>query len=179
MNIMIDLETMGLRPTSAIISIGAVAFDQSSIVGRFYTNVSLESCKAHGLTTDISTEKWWANQSAEARNAWDRPDAPSLIDGMTSFHRWIQSVESNPSHVIPWGNGADFDIVLMNNAYNAIGADPHWRYWNYRCFRTMKGMFPLKSPPARVGDHHNALNDAETQVNHLHGILMQYNLRLP
>lgn len=58
-HIMIDLETMGVRPSSAVVSIGCVEFMQTDVISVFYTPVSLESCLKAGLTTDESTVKWW------------------------------------------------------------------------------------------------------------------------
>lgn len=173
---MIDLETMGLRPTSAIVSIGIVHFAQTEIIAKFYTPVSLASCKEFGLTTDKSTEEWWAKQSDEARKAWDQPDAPTLDMALSKMARWMREWAS-PRDICPWGNGADYDLVLLANACRAIEVETPWPYYNHHCFRTMKNMFEVE-PSARVGTYHNALDDAITQTNHLHRILDQYKIRL-
>lgn len=174
---MLDLETMGLRPTSAILSIGIVHFDQSRIIDKFYTPVSLASCLAYGLTTDKSTEDWWAKQSDVARRAWDTPDAPPLEVAMSSMAAWMRQWSTN-KNICPWGNGSDFDNVLLANACRALDVETPWPYYNSHCFRTMKNMFPVE-PSARVGTYHNALDDAITQVNWLHRILDVHNIQLP
>jgi exodeoxyribonuclease VIII len=174
---MIDLETMGIRPTSAIVSIGIVLFDQEYIRDKFYTNVSLASCKVLGLTTDLSTENWWAQESVEARAAWQSDDAPPLLEALTLMTQWMDS-HAGHKEVAPWGNGADFDLVLLKNAFDAIDADPPWEFYNHHCFRTMKNMFEVAKSP-RTGTHHNALDDAETQALHLQRILKVHNLKLP
>lgn len=174
---MIDLETMGLRPTSAILSIGIVLFDQTRIIDKFYTPVSLASCKEFGLTTDKSTEDWWAKQSDVARKAWDTPDAPTLMEAMVAMANWMRS-HGPMGQICPWGNGADFDIVLLVNACRALGVEPPWPFYNHHCFRTMKNVFKVE-PSARVGTYHNALDDAVTQTNWLHRILDQYQIKLP
>ena len=173
---MIDLETMGLRPTSAIVSIGCVLFDQTTIKDKFYTNVSLQSCLDAGLTTDKSTVDWWAKQSEEARSAWQKDDAPSLFEGLGSFGNWLRS-HCHEKFICPWGNGSDFDLVLLKSAYESQQAETPWRFYNHHCFRTMKNMFMVDDTP-RVGTYHNALDDAITQVNHLHKILSVYNIAL-
>lgn len=67
-HIMIDLETMGTRPGSAILSIGACSFDPNWLGGSdsdhepgearrtFYQNITLASCLDAGLTIDAATE---------------------------------------------------------------------------------------------------------------------------
>lgn len=172
---MIDLETMGLAANAAIVSIGVVHFDQESILNEFYTPVSLQSCLDHGLTTTQSTVDWWQKQSVEARMAWQTTDAPSLTDALTKLSDFLRQCGPDPA---PWGNGADFDLTILKSAYEALSADPPWKYWRHHCFRTVKNLFPLPMVP-RTGVHHNALDDARTQTEHLHRILRTYKLTLP
>lgn len=173
---MIDLETMGLSPNAAILSIGICRFDQENIHETFYTNVRLADCLAHGLTTTPSTEKWWSEQSVEARAAWQDANAPTLTDALTKMHQWFAPLASK-RELCPWGNGADFDLVLLNSAHAALDVDSPWEFWNHHCFRTMKNMFDVGKMP-RTGTHHNALDDAITQAKHLQRILKVHNLKL-
>lgn len=175
-HIMIDLETMGLRPDAAIISIGAVHFNATEVVSKFYTPVSLASCLAAGLTQDQSTVDWWAKQSPEARAAWQTEDAPSFEDAMIKFTGWVREVGPE-REIAPWGNGPDFDLVILTSAYRALHAETPWRFYNHHCFRTMKNLFIVGAPP-RAGTHHNALDDAMHQVAHLQTILNVHRIRL-
>lgn len=176
-HVMIDIETMGIRPTSAIISIGAVHFDKTQIFSEFYVNVSLKSCMDVGLTTDQSTVDWWMKQSVEARMAWQREDAPQLMESLTQFTLWLRSFGSD-KQICPWGNGADFDLTILGNAHAALQLDPPWKFYNHHCFRTMKNMFEV-AVPIRQGTHHNALDDAKHQVLHMQRILQNHNIELP
>jgi DNA polymerase III epsilon subunit-like protein len=172
---MIDLETMGLRPNAAIVSIGVTHFDATQIIDRFHTAVNLQSCIDAGLVTDQGTVDWWATQSQEARSSWDVPDAPPLMDALKSFGDFVRRHSSYINDVCPWGNGADFDLVLLVSAYRALDADPPWKFWNHHCFRTVKNLFP-KGGTVRRGTHHNALDDAVTQTEHLQAILRDNHL---
>lgn len=176
-HIMIDLETMGLRPNAAIISIGAVYFDASNVLSEFYSNVSLKSCLDLGLTTDQSTIDWWHKQSVEARMAWQRDDAPDLMAALTQFTVWLRSI-GGQKEICPWGNGADFDLTILGSAHRALDVDPPWQFYNHHCFRTMKNMFQVVDFP-RQGTHHNALDDAKHQAVHLQRILTNHKLSLP
>ena len=176
-HVMVDIETMGLEPNAAIISIGAVHFTKDDMPMEFYTAVSLKSCMDHGLSTTQSTIDWWMKQPVEARMAWQTENAPSLLDALAKFNAWVLRV-GVVSEICPWGNGADFDLTILGSAHRVLHADPPWKYYNHHCFRTMKNMFRVADTP-RQGTHHNALDDAKHQAVHLQRILTNYALELP
>ncbi len=165
-NLMIDLETMGTRPTSAIVSIGAVFFDERGLGEKFYCAVNLESAMSYGLTVDGSTIMWWLKQSDEACKALDTKR--TLDDALEDFTDYFLSFGGKDTNV--WGNGSDFDNVLLSNAYRAVGSQQPWSYWNNRCYRTMKSLAP-SIKHERKGTHHNALDDAIYQAEHLRKLL--------
>lgn len=173
---MIDLETMGLKPTSAIVSIGVVHFNQTEILDQFHQPIQLQSCLDVGMTQDASTVSWWAGQSAEARASWDNDDAVPVTEGLMRLVEFLRKHASDKS-CCPWGNGSDFDNVLLVNAFDKIGADAPWKFYNHHCFRTMKNVFPVPDVP-RTGTYHSAIDDALTQTKHLHRILSQYGIIL-
>ena len=47
-NIMLDIETLGTRSTSVILSIGAVEFDKTSILRAFHKRIDIDSCLRQG-----------------------------------------------------------------------------------------------------------------------------------
>lgn len=69
-HLMIDLETMGNKPSAPIVSIGAVIFDPSTgeFGPDFYRVVSLKSSVDGGAVPDADTIMWWMQQSEEARH---------------------------------------------------------------------------------------------------------------
>lgn len=159
---MIDLETFGTAPGSVLLSIGAVKFDRHSIhKDTFYRRIDPNSCVHAGMKIDIPTIMWWLNQSAEARREISLPgeDLRSVLAG---FNVWMPS----PLDCNVWGNGADFDGPLLAAAYAAIGLPLPWKFYNSRCYRTMKNLFP-QIEMQRSGTHHNALDDATSQAWHL------------
>lgn len=161
--IMLDLETMGNGADAAIIAIGAVEFDRSGVLDRFFRVVSLESSLSSGLKADASTILWWMQQGDEARSVFKQKGA-SLAEALVDFSAWV----GGDCEV--WGNGASFDNAILSTAYRKIQIEQPWKFWNDRCYRTMKNLYqhiPLK----RKGTHHNAVDDAETQALHLVDIL--------
>jgi hypothetical protein len=159
-HLMLDIETWGTAPGSAIRSIGAILFNpETGELGRkFYRNITDESCADLGLTKDPRTEKWWAEQSAEAQAALLEKQV-HIIDALTDFKVFWESTGA----VYVWGHGASFDPVLVEAAYAAMLDEAPWKFWNIRCCRTV-----LATANRRIlrgdGVHHNALDDAAAQA---------------
>lgn len=135
MECMLDLETLGTRPGSAIRSAGAAAFDprgDGAAGTTFSTNVRPMSCWVAGLTVDQSTIDWWGKQSEAAREA-ARTDQRDLADAVRGFHAWY--TDNKLSGL--WCQGAGFDAVLWECAARAVGFAVPWKYWQVRCTRTL------------------------------------------
>jgi hypothetical protein len=159
-NIMLDLETLGNRPGAMIMSVGAVKFGGGTITDEFYQRVDAKSCTALGLVMDTDTVLWWMRQKDEARAELNKPGNP-LMQVLVDLMGWMHGDE-----VLLWGNGASFDNVLLGSAYDACRLPRPWKYYNDRCFRTIKALHP-QLPMERQGTHHNALEDAKAQALHL------------
>jgi len=158
-NAMIDTETLGTKPGAAILSIGAVMFDQYGLGGTFYAPVLLESCISVGLTIDPATVTWWMRQSDEARAAAFRDDAAPLWKVLGDFYDWFNA--NRAKH--PWCHGATFDAPILEAAFKACGLAAPWAYWNVRDTRTLYDLAGVKVDRA-AGTHHNALDDAINQA---------------
>lgn len=175
MHCMLDLETMGNGNRAAIIAIGAVMFNASGVKeDGFYAQVSLDDSVRQGLEMDTSTVLWWLQQSEEARAAFKgNENAESLAVVLNDFANWL----SRWGNIEMWGNGAAFDNTILSAAYRKCGIEQPWKFWNDRCYRTMKSLFP-DVPCARFGTHHNALDDARTQAWHLVEICEKHGVTL-
>ena len=178
-HIMLDLETLGTKPGSVILSIGAVLFDPKTgeLGEEFYTAVSSDSCVGYGLTVDQKTAAWWDKQSDEARVALRAaldPEAPKLHEALAAFKQWVQEHSIEKNNRLIWGNGASFDVPLLDAAYEAVRLVPPYEFWGSMCFRTMKNLHRDVVAPAREGTHHNALDDAKHQARHLIAIMKEH-----
>lgn len=166
--VMLDLETLGTGANSAIISIGACEFDPDTgeIGSTFHGIICKQSCFDIGAGFDQSTIDWWEKQTAAAKAASYAHEAPSKVtDVLSDFAEWLNK------NTTVWGNGADFDNAMLAELYRKAGYKENpWKFWNNRCYRTMKNMFPQVSM-SRHGTHHNALDDAISQAKHLCKIL--------
>lgn len=162
-HVMLDLETLGKRHNAALLSIGATKFDPftGEIIDTFYVAVDPESCQALGLTVDASTVMWWMdperNAAREAMMREERLDLPSALYGFVDWFGGDKPV---------WGNGSTFDNVIMQSAFAACLIETPWKFWNDKCYRTLKGQ-AKHIKLQRVGTYHNALDDAISQTKHM------------
>lgn len=132
----------------------------------------MQSCVDAGLIIDVETIKWWMKQSDEARSEFQK-ESVELSYALSRFGEWCDNEdarerdENNCAVIELWGNGANFDNVILKAAYEATGMQAPWKFYNDRCYRTMNAMYPHIKMEKRTGTHHNALDDAISQVNHL------------
>lgn len=164
-HVMLDIETFGTSPGSVIKAIGAVKFDGQKVYAKFHKHIDTESSMKAGLTLDGPTVQWWLTQSDEARNGMCLLGEP-LAKVLEELTVWI----STPDAIV-WGNGATFDNTLVAAAYKAVDQPLPWSYKNSQCYRTVKNANrDLPIDAFRVGTHHSALDDAESQALHLMAI---------
>jgi exodeoxyribonuclease VIII len=160
-NVMVDLETLGVGPNSVILSIGAVKFNEKGIGSKsFYKTINIQSCLDAGMEVNGDTLSWWMEQSDAAREVFKAADGP-LGAVLRDFRQWLPKGKD----WVLWGNGAGFDNVILRNAYDAMGMQVPWLFWQDRCFRTVASSSPMKRVAEGVA--HNALDDAITQAKHL------------
>jgi hypothetical protein len=157
---MLDLETLGQAPGSVIVAIGAVKFGDGATHAEFYQRVDPQSCVNLGMKIDAPTVLWWLGQPDAARQEIIKSGS-NLTDALMAFADWVGDADAEV-----WGNGAGFDNVLLADAYDRAHFVRPWKFWNDRCYRTVKGMYPHVAMDRR-GTHHNALDDAKSQAMHL------------
>lgn len=164
---MLDLETLGLTPGSAILSIGAVQFSipECKLGAMFYVNIEPKSCLLAGLTRDEATMAWWGRKSQAAKDAL-LVDRVPLREALVRFGNYLEDMGIHRERKV-WGNGPNFDNAILAHAYKALRLPVPWPYWGDRCFRTIKGMYAAIPMGARQGTHHNSLDDAVYQAEHI------------
>lgn len=174
MAVMIDIETLDTQPTAIVLSLGACRFDYNveelklSREDVFYTTFNVDEQAQAGRTASWSTIKWWFKQSKEAFQAVSGDDSPPFREALNDFAGWLQR---EPATAI-WGNGSDFDNVILANLYRTAGMEPPWNFWDNRCFRTFKNVHDVLNSrkPAEPKVKHHALQDAIFQAEWLIGI---------
>lgn len=153
LNITFDLETCALCPTAAVMSIGAVvwndkaedtpfALDDGFEKGvSFYRHVDLRSSFLDGFAFDKKTSEWWSSQDDKAKKALlDYDDNPlEPIDCVVDdFFCFIQDTKKEVSakEIKLWSQGADFDIAILRNICDKYNMEIPVNYRNFRDHRT-------------------------------------------
>ncbi len=180
-HVMVDLETMGLKHNTQILTVGAVAFDPfatdlydkvytqdgqaeinlDAVINAhpdfFYRRVDKDSYKLPGIfTTDKSTEQWWENQNDQARyEAKDAPDRVLLDQALMDFRKWFPG-----NHV--WSHGSTFDVIILNHAMGYYNITTPWTYSKVRDTRTLYKFTGVQVPT--FARKHHALYDAFYQA---------------
>jgi hypothetical protein len=169
-HIMVDIESLDVRPTGIILSIGAVEFDP--LIGymgaEFLRNIDTASCTALGMTTDSDTQEWWARQAPEAWAATQDNQVP-IREALTDFADFCRGDDTtNAGEPAPiWCKGPSFDFAMLTNAYRMCAIPLPWQFRQERDLRTAiqlaQDIYGFKKP-AHTGVPHSALDDARHQV---------------
>ena len=171
-HLMIDLETMGKNPDAPVNAIAGKFFDPvtGEMGPEFSKTIDLETA---GGVIDRDTIKWWLKQSREAQSAILTNEIP-LDDALLQFREFIAE-NSGEFFVQVWGNGANFDNVILRRSYERQGIPCPWRYNNDRDVRTMVALglvidFDARTTIPFEGERHNALHDARYQAKYVSAI---------
>ncbi|MCR1320003.1 3'-5' exoribonuclease [Enterobacter soli] len=177
-HLMVDVEALGKKPGSPLVSIGAVFFDPATgnTGPEFYEVISLESSMACGGVPDASTIIFWLKASSEARSEIVMDSAITLSDALQQLDDFITANASNGKDSVQvWGNGATYDNVLLAESFDRAGIPCPWKFWNNRDVRTIVelgkavGYTPRYEIPF-VGEPHKAISDAHHQVKYVSAI---------
>lgn len=169
--VMIDIETLGIRPTSIIASIGAVVFDIDEDITKapnflrsFYKKIDIVDCQANGLTIDADTVKFWITQDfavkADLLNTKER--LRNVLLDLSVW--WTVDCQLSKSTSL-WCHGPSFDAVILENAFRVCELEVPWAYNSPRDTRTIFELAGVDiKKEVRGGIFHNALEDCIFQV---------------
>lgn len=163
-HLMLDIETLDNKPSAAITELSAVRFDPvtGDVLSEFqgYINAPLG-------TVSTDTVMWWLTQSDEARTA--------LVDGVrggraphivaAEFRNWVRRESDSVDDVRVWGNGASFDVPIVESLFREVGVSTPWKYFGHRCYRTLVAL--AGSPKLERSGDHIGLADCHFQVRRL------------
>jgi hypothetical protein len=151
-HVMIDLETMSLHPHNALIlSVGLIEFDPEPIEGvrvgrRLLIIPSIEQQLVLGREVSASTQKWWSQQSPEAREHWTNPIAERR--SMAGALRDVKLFCQGASRV--WANGTQFDLSNLVGLNMQMGENGQTDgLWHYQAPRDMRS-FCRETPQTRL-----------------------------
>lgn len=164
---MVDLETLGTKSNSIILSVGIVQFDlyTGELGNEFYSTIDSVDSRSYGLTSDPSTVDWWLKQDKSVRDKLYQ-NTKALKQVLEEITIYLQS--SCESSKFLWGNSARFDLGLLENAYTKCGVNTPWAFWNERCCRTVVALNPnIKDSMPKPEGAHDPIVDCKYQIEYV------------
>lgn len=143
--IVVDLETLGLKPTSAVTELAAVAInlDNGQIITRYYTALNVDDQVRNGATVQHDTIAWMMSNITPRR-----VEAGVKIDNVRriyAYHDWIRQLVSVYGDVALYGNGANFDHPIYENLLTTMDItvdEKPWAFYKELCMRTITQLVP-------------------------------------
>ena len=164
-HILLDIEALGVRPGSAIVQLGAVAFcpRTGGLLGETFHCHVLPHAKLH---TELRTLHWHTE-----RGTWPPPppaEPVALEQALAEFSHWVD--KTGRPHTW-WSWGSTYDFPLLDAACHMLGREAPWAYWQTACARTVWRMaFPYGKTAPRP---HHALEDSIAAVKDLQMALVE------
>jgi hypothetical protein len=171
---MLDLESLGTRPDCAILTLGAVKFDEytpGSFGDSLYLRIDVDEQLALGRTVQEDTLEWWMSQAEDVREeALGEDGRISMEEMYKQLNRFLVGATNI------WCQGPAFDIVILENIYRQKGWPTPWQFWQIRDSRTLFGVHGDPREKGKAGLH-NALEDCVSQAQAVQEIYKQ--LKIP
>lgn len=175
-HVSIDIETLGTKPGSVVASVGMVVFDPKAGV-QSVEELMKRSCKvlidirhsiANGMEVSGDTISWWMKQSDAARDATFNPKDKTELKSVYVATAIIDEFIRKQDKPFVWGNGANFDITLLESLFDVVQKRYPWAYTRIRCLRTLRAVAPFSYEDMPKNDlPHDCLADAIYQAQNI------------
>jgi hypothetical protein len=157
----IDIETLGTKPDTVVLTIGGIKFDPHADDGlhsEFYYRLDVNEQLEKGRSVMDSTLDWWSKQDKDVyEEALGEDNRTPVLEVLKALNKWLVSVDKI------WCQGPVFDIGILQDLYEEIDLHHNWSFWNIRDSRTLFGLMD-KDPRKDINfAAHNALADAIVQ----------------
>jgi hypothetical protein len=165
-HLMIDLETLSLKPNTIVLSAGLVRFPTTGVyssVDEFkamcqmiYFEFDIAKQEEQGRIFEMGTMLWWMQQT---QAHFPIKGTASVLDLKLALSAlWAQNTADKICQAV-WSHGVDFDIAIVENWLNHIVP---WTYRERMDTRTLYKLFGVTS--AMLANNHHALADAVNQA---------------
>lgn len=163
-DVMIDIETLGLKANCVVLSIGAVFFDieKNELGPEYYEVLRFQDQIDTGRSIDSQTLKWWLEKDSK----FFKPLLKSNCSTYTTLQEFTQYIQLNGGPCVNvWSNGSIFDIKILEDLLIQNDRRIPWNFWNIMDFRTFKRFVVINDG---VNDNpHHALSDAKYQAEYI------------
>ena len=172
---MLDIETLGTRPQSVVLTVGAVKFDPyASDVDTddgLYVRIDVDQQIALGRHVHQDVIDWWGRQAEDVR---EEALGEHERDSVSSFLKKLNKFLVGADNI--WCQGPAFDAVILEDLYRDMEFPTPWNFWQIRDSRTLFKTFGDPRDKNAKGAH-NALIDCYYQATAVQQIYKQQGLK--
>jgi len=175
-HLMLDLEALATSGAPAIVSVGAQVFDNNCewrhiIGGSIHVRIQPDEWTRHGPDVDGRTIAWWMQQPLPVRQSACL-GSDTLATGIAELDGLIQRWTRNngPEAGTLWARGEDW--AWIRAVADRVRYPLTFDYSKVRDVRTLTALAGVKRPDV----DHDALLDAQKQIDDLRGSLMALDL---
>lgn len=137
----LDLETLDTGPRAVILSVGIVKLDENFELWGvpFYRTLDVRQQLLAGRTVDKGTIQWWQDEERrEARQAIEDETPTDVLQALLELSDWLKEGHPGKGKMALYGNGPEFDNVLLETLFDDFGVKLPWRYTENQSFRTIR-----------------------------------------
>lgn len=169
MDIMIDIETLGLAADSRILQIGI-----ATMLGDepYQRGIKFDGGKQSARSVLPATLEWWGKQDAKVIHDVFNGQL-ALNTGLFMLSDIIHELTTRrgvPDEDVEfWCRGMEFDFLILEHAMEAEQVPIPWKYYQKNDLRTLSKLIP-QIPVPKNPHKHNAAMDAVYQLEHLHAL---------
>lgn len=164
MEMMIDIETLDVKPSAVVLSIGAVVFHPNGhVMDRWYRVLQVQEQLDRGRTVSFDTITWWMSQDGDARNEAFAPVRQMVAETLSDLLAFCRTYDANAY----WALGPQFDYIILENLFNELNREVPWGYGQLRDVRTIcnETKIDRRNPGSQVlGIPHTPIYDCEYQI---------------
>jgi len=163
-HIMVDIETLSTKKNALILTLAARVFTFCSTTeDSIYLKIDSTDYNNYPskFDTDPATILWWSRQDESVRKE-AFSGSLKLLEAMKEFNKFVQ--KQKPPYYI-WSHGKEFDIPILEHAFNVLNLNIPWRFWDTRDTRTVYHLASIDLKNIIIdGDAHNAKDDVRRQI---------------
>jgi len=173
-NIMIDIETLGLKPGSGIWQIGAVVLGRPDLTFNETIN-PWRLVGVPGISPDTNTISWQLLSNSENFQAACKlavvANERQLIKSFTDWLTYVKNYYFSNDPINFWQK-RNFDEPFLTEAMQRYGVLTPWKYYQWNDLGTLCNFY--NSPVPKFEGAHDAFEDAKHQALHLENLINTY-----
>ena len=166
-DVMLDIETLGTRVDSVIMSVAAVKFNpKTGWIGdkqQWLLDVD-QQLKVLNRSFDEKTIEWWSKQDSSVMESLFSENQDGSRVSIQTFASDFKKFMNGSDSI--WAHGVAFDIAMIEHLLVSVGHAAPWSYGKVKDTRTLYEIFGDHRSKDRTGAH-DALNDCVYQIHAL------------